>query len=76
MQQAGNSGPVGSGYASNICFFTSELVMFTPVFYLVFHLLMRTMMPNYLPELLKRKKNSQRVIMPCKPLTKVVFMRE
>lgn len=45
---------LSSGYASDICIFTSELVVFTPMFYLVFHLLMRTMTSNCLPELLKR----------------------
>ena len=39
MQQAGNSGPVASGHAPDICF-SHELLRFTPMFYLVFHLLM------------------------------------
>lgn len=56
MQQAGNSGPVRFDHVTNIVvfvffFLTSELVMFTQMFCLAFHLLMSTVMPNYFPGL-------------------------
>ena len=58
-----------------LVFFIDELVTFTPVFYLVFHLLMRTMIANDFPESLK-KIELTKSYHDMKAVTKVAFLRE
>ena len=72
MQQAGNSGPVASGHAPDICF-SHELLRFTPMFYLVFHLLMNQRCQITF-QVIEKNQNSHRAI-TMKAITRAVFIR-
>ena len=72
MQQAGNSGPVASGHAPDICF-SHELLRFTPMFYSVFHLLMNHRCQITF-QVIGKNQNSHRAS-TMKAITRAVFMR-
>lgn len=71
MQQAGNSGPVASGHGPDICL-SHELLRFTPMFYLVFHLLMNQRCQITF-QVIEKKQNSHRAI--TMKAIRAVFMR-